>query len=102
MVIERIARVSVGKTNRNPYDVIDGARRQVDHLGSIGIIAKRGQTDDVYREKGHLDFVFPDRETRERYIERVEEHGDPAVIIQRIKRIRQKSIMHRLRSRSRN
>ena len=81
MTYDRIARVTVGKTNRDPCDLMDVARRQVDHLGPAGIVAKRGQTNEVFLRRGHLDFVFRSRATRSKFVERVEEHCHPAVSV---------------------
>lgn len=82
MPFNRIARVSIGKTNQSPCDLIDVARRQVDHLGPLGMRAKRGQTDQRFLEEGSLSFVFPDRAMRDLYVARVEAHCHPAVMVE--------------------
>jgi hypothetical protein len=79
------ARVYVKKTNRRPTDQLDVARRQADHLGPVGIAAKKGQTNAVFRKKGYLRFVFPTRAMRERYVTRVEENCDSAIEVWRFK-----------------
>ena len=86
MPFYRIAKVSVGKTNRNPCDLVDVARRQVDHLGPIGIKAKKGQTDEVFLKRGYLRFVFPTVALRRKFADRVEEHCDSDVIVDFLKR----------------
>jgi hypothetical protein len=88
MIYDRIARVTVGKTNRDPCDLVDVARRQVDHLGPAGIAAKRGQTNEVFLRRGHLDFVFATRSMRGRFVERIEEHCHPAVSVSLLRRPR--------------
>ena len=88
MAYDRIARVMVGKTNRNPCDLVDVARRQADHLGPVGIAAKRKQTNDAFLRKGHLSFVFPSVAMRQKFVERVGEHCDPAVKVRLFKRRR--------------
>jgi len=88
MTYDRIARVMVGKTNRDPCDLLDVARRQADHLGRIGITAKRGQTDKAFLENGHLSFVFPTKAMRDKFVERVAEHCHPAVIVRLFRRPR--------------
>jgi hypothetical protein len=77
----------VGKTNRDPCDLVDVARRQADHLGRVGIAAKRGQTDEVFIQRGYLAFRFPSVAMRQKFVERVEEHCDPAVSV-RLFRVR--------------
>lgn len=79
-----VAEISVGKTNHNPCDLIDAARRHADHLGRAGIIAKSGQTNKRFMKKGYLRLPFSSRAMRERFIDRVEEHCDPAVKIRRL------------------
>ncbi len=91
MQYDRIARVSVGKTNRNPCDLIDVARRQVDHLGPSGICAKRGQTNDVFLEQGYLQFVFRTFAERQKFADRVEENCHEAVQIKFLRKRRSRS-----------
>lgn len=88
MQFDRIARVSVGKTNRNPCDLIDVARRQNDHLGPIGIRAKSGQKNELFLEQGHLDFIYPNRAMRDRFVSLVEEHCHPAVTVKLLRKPR--------------
>ena len=86
MPIQRIARIYVRKTNHDPCDLIDVARRQVDHLGRIGIQAKRKQTNSRFLKKGYLRFVFPTRAMRRHFTERIDEHCHPAVQVRFFKR----------------
>ena len=86
MPFSRIARVIVGKTNRNPCDLIDVARRQVDHLGPIGIRAKRQQTNARFLRQGYLSFSFPTRAMRQNFVDRVEEHCHPAVSVRLLRK----------------
>jgi len=85
---DRIARVSVGKTNRDRCDLVDVARRQVDHLGPLGMAAKRGQTDAAFLEDGFLSFVFPTKALRDAFVDRIAEHCHPAVTVKFFKRRR--------------
>ena len=86
MRYDRIARISVGKTNHNVCDLLDVARRQADHLGPVGMAAKRGQTNARFLRKGYLAFVFPDIATRSKFVRRVREFCHPAVDIGLYKR----------------
>ena len=88
IAFDRIARVSVGRTNRDPCDLVDVARRQTDHLGPVGMVAKLGQTDEVFLERGYLSFVFPDSDVRRRFTARVDEHCHPAVKVKLFRRRR--------------
>ena len=81
MAYDRIDRVMVGRTNRDPCDLVDVARRQADHLGRVGIAAKRGQTDGVFLKRGYLAFTFPSVAMRQKFVEGVEDHCDPAVSV---------------------
>lgn len=79
MAYNRIVHIFVGKTNHDPCDLVDVARWQVDHLGPVGIRAKRDQTNARFLKTGYLRFVFPTRQMRQRFLDRVEEHCHPAV-----------------------
>lgn len=83
MPFDRIAHASVGKANRDPVGLIDAARRQVDHLGPIGIRAQLGQANVPYHRRGYLRFAFPTRARREKFIDCIEEHCPPAVAVER-------------------
>ncbi|HMK90221.1 MAG TPA: hypothetical protein VK446_11390 [Methylocystis sp.] len=76
---EYVVQVWVGRTNRKPLDLLDHARRQVDHLGPRGIKMKLDQTNELYMEQGYIEFPFPSPVMRERYIARLEENCDSAV-----------------------
>jgi hypothetical protein len=68
--------VSVNRrTNHNPVQLLDIARRQSDYLGRRGIEAKRGQKDRVLIRKGLLRLEYGDRETARAYQDRVEALG---------------------------
>ena len=82
MKYDRIVYLSVGKTNQNPLDLIDAARRQLDHFGRPGICAKRDQTDEKFAKDGFLRFVFPTKARRKAYLSRIEEHCSPAIRVQ--------------------
>lgn len=74
-----VVRISVGPTNQDPLDVLDLGRRQVDHCGRPGIVAKRGQTDEHYEEKGYLRFPFQNPSLARRVVKRIERLGEPAL-----------------------
>jgi hypothetical protein len=76
---QSVVRVSVRPSNRGRFFLLDIARRQVDHLGPYGIKAKRGQTDERFRERGYIRLVFPNHTLAKRYVQRVERLGEPAV-----------------------
>lgn len=85
----RIVRVSVGKTNQDPLKLLDHARRLLDTRGRFS--AKRGQTNDVFRKKGYLRFVFPDKESANQYQADVEEYCSAAVTTERFRFIGRKA-----------
>ena len=60
-------------------DLIDQARRQSDHLGPYGIIAKRHQTNGRFKRRGYLRFKFPTRRLARAYARRVKRLGEPAI-----------------------
>lgn len=74
MRMEHVARVYVRKTNHDPCDLLDVARRQVDQLGPAGMRAKAGQTDVRFLQKGYIRLVFPTRAMRRRFADRLREH----------------------------
>lgn len=63
------------RTNLNPVQLLDLARRQSDYLSRRGIEAKRGQKDRVLIRNGQLRLEYGDRETACAYHERVEALG---------------------------
>lgn len=68
--------VSVNRrTNHDPVQLLDIARRQSDYLGRRGIEAKRGQKDRVLIRRGLLRLEYADRETARAYQDRVEALG---------------------------
>jgi len=69
--------VTVGKPNRRRLELLYKARRQADHLGPYGMIAKRHQTNGRYRRLGHLRFRFPTDSLAMAFVERLEALHDP-------------------------
>ena len=49
MGIVRVVRVYVGRSNHAKLDVLDVARRQLDHLGPLGMRAKRVEQEGLFR-----------------------------------------------------
>jgi len=86
MGIVRVVRVYVGRSNHAKLDVLDVARRQLDHLGPLGMRAKRGQTNRRYLRKGYLRFEFRTVAMRRRFADRVAEFCDPSVFLEFYKR----------------
>jgi len=78
-------KVSIGPTNSNPYDLLDLARRQFDHLGPDGIMAKRRQTDDRYARKGELRFPLRNRAQVRALRRRISRLGEPAIRVRRFR-----------------
>jgi hypothetical protein len=74
MAYNRIIRVYVSEADRNPLMTADGVRRQSDYLGPAGIRAKRGQTNVRFQKTGYLRFVFPSRQMRTRFLDRVRKY----------------------------
>ena len=81
MAFDRIVYVTVKKTNCNRCFLIDLARRQTDHLGPLGIKAKRGQTNARFLKRGYIRLRFPTRMLRQRFAERVRELDHPAIVV---------------------
>jgi len=76
-----VVRVGVArKTNRDPIELIDRVRRQADYSGGrVGFRAKRGQTDELFRKRGYVRLVFPDRRSARRFMRRVDGLGEGAL-----------------------
>jgi hypothetical protein len=90
MNYDRIAHISVGKTNKDPCALMDLVRRQLDYLGPRGIKMKAGQTDDLFRQNGFLKFTFPDAAMRRKFIDRVEANCASEIQIKLLKKRREK------------
>lgn len=75
----RGVKIAVGRTNRAVTDVLDLARRQVDHLGPAGICSKRDQTNERYEAKGNLRFAPLSRAQIAKLTARIDELGEPAI-----------------------
>ncbi|MER9190948.1 hypothetical protein [Mesorhizobium australicum] len=78
-------RIRIAKTNRNRLDLVDLARRQVDHLGPAGISAKRDQTDERFLKKGFLRLAPLTRAQRRKVMARISNLGEQAIKMQPIK-----------------
>ncbi len=81
----RVVKVRIGPTNSNPFDLLDLARRQVDHLGHDGIMAKRRQTNDRYSRKGYLRFPLRNRAQVRKLVRRIDRLGEPAIQVRRLR-----------------
>jgi hypothetical protein len=81
MMSHFVVRVEIGQTtNRDPIELIDRVRRQADYLGGrVGFRAKRGQTDLLFRKRGYLRLLFPDRGSARRFMRRVDGLSEPAI-----------------------
>jgi hypothetical protein len=74
-----VVRIIVGAATRRRLDLLDLARRQADHLGRPGILAKKRQTNRRYRRKGYLRLRFPSRRLARAYIARVARLDEPVI-----------------------
>ncbi|AMY00656.1 hypothetical protein A4R29_14985 [Mesorhizobium ciceri biovar biserrulae] len=66
-------------------DLVDLARRQVDHLGPAGITAKRNQTNERFLKKGFLRLAPLTRTQRRKLMVRISNLGEPAIKVQPFK-----------------
>ena len=71
--------LEVGPPASRRLDLLDLARRQTDHLGPYGILAKRRQTNRRYRRRGYLRMKFPTRRLARAYLRRVRRLEDPRI-----------------------
>ncbi|MBM2716324.1 hypothetical protein JQK88_35375 [Mesorhizobium caraganae] len=78
-------RIRVSRSNRNRLDLVDLARRQVDHLGPAGIRSKRNQTNERFVKKGYLRFAPLTRSQRRKLMVRISNLGEPAIKVQPIR-----------------
>jgi hypothetical protein len=74
-----VVRVYVHASPLTRIDLLDQARRQSDHLGPWGIVAKRRQTNRRFRRRGYLRLKFPTRRLARAYARRIERIGEPAI-----------------------
>lgn len=74
-----VVRVQVGRATRSRLDLLDLARRQVDHLGPFGFRAKRRQTNRRYQRVGYLRMTFPTRKLAEAFTGRLAQLGEPSI-----------------------
>lgn len=78
-------RIRIAKTNRDRLDLVDLARRQVDHLGPAGITAKRNQTNERFLKKGFLRLAPLTRTQRRKLMVRISNLGEPAIKVRTFK-----------------
>jgi hypothetical protein len=51
-----IVRLMPAHSNIDPILMMDAARRRLNYLGPLGFRAMAGQTDDLFRKQGYLEF----------------------------------------------
>lgn len=76
-------KVAVGQTNGNIFDLLDLARRQLDHLGRDGIAAKKRQKNRRYSRKGFLRFPLRSQGQVRKVLRRINRLGEPAIQVKR-------------------
>lgn len=74
-----IVHVWVGAATRLGLDLLDLARRQCDHLGPYGFLAKKRQTNRAYRRRGYLRMRFPTRRLAKAYVRRLRSLGESRI-----------------------
>lgn len=80
-----VVRVEVGAPTRIGLDLLDLARRQADHLGRVGIEAKRRQTNRRYIRKGYLRFRFAKTTQADAFVTRLRRLGEPRIRWRRLR-----------------
>ncbi|MGD9766242.1 MAG: hypothetical protein AB7U62_01240 [Pseudolabrys sp.] len=71
--------LSLKLTNRDQLLLIDMARRQFDHLGRDGILAKRRQTNARFLKKGFLRFRLRSISQVKLVERRIKQLDEPAI-----------------------